>query len=408
MTRFSRYPLSLAAAGWLVAASGAQVQQSPVREQVAIQPQIEIAGTGVGTLDIGRLGAFGGRGLGSRSQINFSDSGLLLGAAQRLYRNAIGSFTIGGLTIDSSNRGFGAPQLFLHQAFLDFQELRFEGYVGRTNSPTAQLVTFPTIREDDFVDFTSVLNPFSNGANAEEHRYGNVAAVVLNQGLRSFENFHVQKLIDSAGIDQGQTAVNSAGFSYQFLGNPAIAPLQRYVNYGAGLEFRAVPATAGGASTVAYAGGVFNIRPSVTNRIDLRALAQVSFGNDTRILATPNDSYRADQQAIGVSLRQLYSPFGKPGYQIALTAGYKRYSRIPGAETYGAALSYIKSLGQGFDFVSQLSYQRRSGAFAAAFGGERDQTLLQVGLAFSFANTFNQTIGPRRSPTNLLHRYIPN
>ncbi|MBI1756448.1 MAG: hypothetical protein HYR64_04995 [Fimbriimonas ginsengisoli] len=398
--------IGILAASALTAAAGAQTQQSPVKD-VGIQTQIEIAGSGLSTLDIGRGGLFGGRGLGSRSQINFADSSLSLGAAQRLYRGGIGSFTFGGLTIDESNVGHG-KQFFMHQAFADFQELRYEAYLGRTNSPAAQIVAFPTIREDDLVDFTSVLDPFSDGANAEEHRYSNVAALVINRGLRQFLNVHAQHQIDSAGVGEGDTGLNSFGLSYQYEGNPALKTIERVPSFGAGFEHRAVKQSAGGASDVIYAGGILNLQPGLVNKLDLRFLGQATFGNDTAALSSLNDTYRADQQAIALSLRKLYSPFGHPASQWALTAGAKRYSKISDANSCGVALSYAKSLGQGFDFISQVGYEHRSEVMANAFEGRRDSAVFQIGLAFNFGSTFNQSVGPRRSPTNLLHQYIPN
>ena len=111
---------------------------------------------------------------------------------------------------------------------------------------------------------------------------------------------------------------------------------------------------------------------------------------------------------LAVSLRKLYSPFGKPASEFAITAGTKRYSKIGGANSFGLALTYAKSLGEGFDFLSQLGYEQRSNALAPAFNGERSSTTLQIGLVFNFASTLNQSVGPRRSPANLLHKYIPN
>jgi hypothetical protein len=393
-------------AGALASVAGAQTQQAPV-QQISLQPQIEIAGSGLATLDFGREGMFGGRGIGSRSQINFSDSSLSFGVAQRMYRGAIGSFTLGGLAIDEANSGHG-KQIFMHQAFADFQELRFEGYIGRTNTPTAQIVAFPTIREDDLVDYTSVLNPFSNGANAEEHRYSNVAGLVFNSDLHHFFNVHAQHQIDSAGVGQSDSGLNSVGISFQYEGNPALRTIDRFPSFGFGVESRAVNKSFGGTSNVFYGGGVLNLQPGLVDKLDLRLLGQVSFGNDTNSLTTLNDTYRADQESIALSLRKLYSPFGKPASQMALTTGFKRYSKVSNANSFGVALSYGKSLGQGFDFVSQVGYERRSSAMTTAFGGHSDAMVLQFGLSFNFGSTFNQSIGPRRSPTNLLHQYIPN
>lgn len=381
-------------------------QQSPVKEDVGVQPQIDIAGSGVATLDIGKRGMFGSRGLSSGSQINFSDSALLLGASQRLYRGALGSFTLGGLTTDQSNFGKGT-QAFLHQGFLDFQSERFETYLGRTNNPTTQLVNFPTIREDDLNPYTTVLNPFSNGENQEEHRYSNVASVVFNQKLRYFENVHVQHLIDSATGSSG-TGINSAGASIQYLAPPTVEPLTRVVSYGAGFEHRTIDREFGGNSDVIYAGGTFNLKPSMTNRVDLRLFGTYSFGNDTNTFNTITDTYRADSSSIAASIRLLQTPFGTPGQQLSLTAGYRNYRKVGSANSFGTALTYVRRLGPGFDAVAQVNYERRSDALAAMFGGQRDSTTLQLGLVFNFNSTFNQSVGPRRSPLNLLHKYIPN
>ena len=232
-----------------------QAQQVPIPEQPSVAPQIEIAGTGVGTLELGRSrNAVPGGGRASGSQVNISDSSLLLGAAERLYNGGIGSVTFGQLAYDQSNVGKGTP-LFLYQAYADYQTQALEAYIGRTDQPTAQVVTFPTIRGDDLVTFTNLLDPFSVGDNTEEHRYANVAAVTLNQNLTTFENFHVQHLIDS-GSSSSDTGLNSYGLSVQRLGLPGLDAIQKVISYGGGYEHRSVGRGDGGRSEALYAGGV--------------------------------------------------------------------------------------------------------------------------------------------------------
>ena len=196
---FSQWAALLGLASLGIAPAFGQAQQVPIPEQPSVAPQIEIAGTGIGTLDLGRSrNALPDGGRASGSQINISDSAISIGAAQRLYKGGIGSLNIGGLALDQTNVGRGT-QLFLHQAYVDYQTQNLESYLGRTDNPTAQIVTFPTLRGDDLITFTNLLDPFSSGENVEEHRYSNVGSVTLNQKLTTFENFHVQHLIDSAG-----------------------------------------------------------------------------------------------------------------------------------------------------------------------------------------------------------------
>lgn len=385
----------------------AQAQQAPVPEQPSTAPQLEIEGAGIATLDIGRdRTPLPGGGRASSSQVNLSDSALMLGAAQRLYRNGIGSVSFGGLTTDQTN---GSSQLFLHQAFLDFQARSLESYIGRTDTPTAQIVTFPTLRGDDLVTFTNLLNPFSNGRVLEEHRYADVAAITINQGLRTFENFHAQHLIDSSGAGGADgTGLNSYGFTFQYLNAPGLQAIQRIVSAGAGFEHRTVGRSLGGASDALFAGGVVNLYPSLTNRVDLRALVTRTFGNDLRGFSSIADTYRANATSVAASLRWLHSPFGVPGYQLALTGGFRTYDKVPGAGSYGLALTGVKRLGEGFDLVAQLLYQHRSTALAAAYGGARQEQAIQVGLVYNFDATFNKHVGPRRTLANLRHQYIPN
>lgn len=386
-----------------------QATQVPIPEEPSTQPQIEVAGDGIGTLDLGRSrnpAAGGGRESGS--QVNFADSSLLIGAAQRLYKGGIGSFTLGGLALDQSNTGKGTG-LFLHQAFVDYQARGTEAYVGRTDQPTAQIVTFPTLRGDDLITFTNLLDPFSSGENVEEHRYSNVAAVTLNQKLRHFENVHVQHLIDSATIAApGNTGLNSYGISYQYLGLPGLEAIEKVVSYGAGYEHRAIAQADGGSSDALYAGGVINIKPSLTNRVDLRILDNYTLGNDLRGFRDVTDSFRADSNAVTASLRYLHSPFGTPASQVSLTAAYKTYAKVPNASSYAVALTGVKRLGQGFDGVAQYLYQSRDAGLAAAYGGARTESTVQVGFIFNFDATFNRSVGPRRSLLNLQHQYIPN
>lgn len=386
-----------------------QAQQVPIPEQPSVSPQIEITGTGIGTLDLGRSrNALPDGGKASGSQINISDSALVVGAAQRLYKGGIGSFALGELALDQTNVGRGT-QLFLHQGYVDYQTQLLEAYLGRTDNPTAQIVTFPTLRGDDLITFTNLLDPFSSGENVEEHRYANVGAITLNQNLRTFENFHVQHLIDSASTSTpSNTGLNSYGVSIQYLGLPGLEAVEKIISYGAGFEHRAIARADGGRSDAVYAGGVINLKPSLVNLVDFRVLDNYTFGNDLSSFRNTTDTFRANSNSVTAAVRYLHSPFGKPAYQVSLTAGYKSYDKISNAGSVGIALTGVKRLGDGFDGVAQYVYQKRGDALANAYGGAREENSFQMGFILNFDTLFNRSVGPRRSLLNLQHQYIPN
>lgn len=399
--------LALAAALLPGVAQG-QAQQTPIPEQPSVAPQIELDGTGIGTLEYHspRFTLPGGA-RSSNSRINLSDSALLLGISERLAsRGGIGSFVV-GLTSTESNRAPSGTDAFLHQLYLNYQTNRLEAYIGRTDTGT-RLIDFPTVRGDDLNEFVNVLNPFSDGNNVQEHRYTNQATVVLHGNLRSSLNFHAQNLITSTSSSVGQGGINSFGLAYQYQELTALEALKKVPLWGAGYERRTLGAGEGSASNVVYGGLVYNIAPDPVDRVDLRFQDYYAFGNNTRAFATVTDTFRADGNTAALSLRYLHSPFGVPGYEVSLTAGYKTYDKVRAADTFGLALTGVKRLGSGFDLVFQYQYQNRQPAYATPYNGVRDEHSVQIGFVFNFNQTFNKHLGPRRSLLNLQHQYIPD
>lgn len=396
------------AAALLPGAAHGQAQQTPIPEMPSISPQIEFDGTGIGTLEYHspRIGLAGGQ-RSSNSRINLSDSALLVGIAERLARKGgIGSFVV-GLTSTESNRSPSGTDAFLHQLYLNVQTAKIEGTIGRTDIGT-RLVDFPTLRGDDLNEFVNVLDPFSDGNNVQEHRYSNQAAVVLHPSLRSSVNFHAQNLITSTASSVGQGGINSYGIAYQYQELAALENLKKVPLWGGGFERRSLGNGEGGASNVLYGGLVYNIAPDPIDRIDVRLQDYYAFGNDTRAFGSVTDTFRADGNTIAVGLRYLHSPFGVPGYQVSLTAGYKTYDKVRSGDTFGVALTGVKRLGSGFDVVVQYQYQNRQSAYANAYNGVKDEHSIQVGFIFNFNNTFNKHLGPRRSLLNLQHQYVPD
>jgi hypothetical protein len=340
------------------AALATQAQPVPVPEDPSVAPQIEISATGVGTAGYFRNTDF----TMGEGAVNFSDSALQIGAAQKLYNGgAVGSFGLGWLTTDQTNKGAGqGVGYFSNQTFIDLQSESLEMLIGRTDNPTSHLVDFPTLREDDLITLTNPLNPFSNGENVEEHRYANTASVTYNQKLKFFENVHAQQLINSAAIGS-RNGLNSAGATFQYLGAAGMEAFDRIPSWGIGIEHIAITNNSAGGLNQIYAGGIINLNESVIHRVDLRIQDIVSVGSDLRALQSPADSYQADSNALAMSLRYLNSPFGRPGYQIALTGGYKNYFKVDDARSIGVALTGVKRMGQGFDLVAQYKVSGETG-----------------------------------------------
>ncbi len=388
------------------ASAYAQVQHTPVPEQPSLAPQLEIDGSGIATLE-GRFPEHNAPGGGkiSTGRINFSDSSLVIGASQRLYRGGgIGSLVLGVTTSDNSLNSSGTG-LFLHQAYLDYATTPFEAVIGRTDVPT-QLITFPTLRGDDLVEFTGLLNPFSSGGNVQEHRYSNQVALTFNKNLRYFLNLHAQHLVDTAGSNGDQTGINSYGATLSYEGAPVLAAMERVPQWGLGAEEQDIAGANGGANTALFGGFVLNLKSDPIDRFDLRFQDTFTTGNSLRTFGSVEDTYRAAANSAAMSLRYLHSPFGRPAYQVALTLGIRTYQNVPNSSTFAIALTGVKRLGEGFDLIAQYTYQHWASAGAAVYGGP-DNNTIQLGFAYNFTDTFNQHIAPRRSLLSLQHQYIP-
>lgn len=383
-----------------------QAQPVPVPGDQSLTPQLEISGVGVATLSGSHLRSAGSN--SSSAAINFSDSGLFIGAAQRLGDQlTIGSAGLGWLTIEDTNKGL-STQLFLNQGFLDYQSERFEALIGRSDNPTAHLVDFPTIRGDDMITLLNPLNPYSNGENPEEHRYSNVASLTVNQALRYFESIHVQHLINSARIGS-DTGINSFGAEFQYLCPPSLEAFETFPSFGFGFEHFTLPTATSSGLHELYAGGSLNLNSSVTRRLELSLQDIAGFGSGLKIFKQVNDSYQANSNVIAASIRYLSNPFGKFGYQLSLTGAYKNYFDVDQANSFGALLTGVKRLGEGFALTAQYQSQIRNAALAAVqSSSNRFEQTLELGFVFSFDSVINQQLTPRRTLLNMQNRFITN
>lgn len=403
---FSLFNLGFLAAGGQVALAQST---SPQLQQPMARPQIDIAGNAIGTFDFGQKNAFGSGGFANgSSQINFSDSALVFGASQSLFHKGVGSFSLGALTLDQANSSGSGLQAMIHQAVLDYQTKMLEGFIGRTNVPSAKLIDFPVLREDDLQQFTSLLNPFADGNNPEEHRYANLIGVNISHNLQDGVTAYAQHYLDSADLNGvNNSSVNSYGVQFKHETPTGLEGLKQLVSYGAGYEYRDIPSNFGGGQSAVYAGAVVNVIPSLTHRLDFRVFGGATFGNNTSTAAVANDVYRSDARFVGASLRLLQSPFGMAKTQFSITGGYRSYPKLNNGQEWGLAFTVAQELGTGFDAVAQIGTVRRSNSLVGAFGSSSN-TVFQLGFNFQFGTTFNPQVGTRRSPSNLIHQYIPN
>jgi len=146
-----------------------------------VSPEFQLASKGVMSFNVDYLSN------NSASAINdFSDSGLMIGFRQKLYSNYRGQMVIGFQFPDADS---DLGQIFFSQMFLKIESKSNILKMGRSRVKSA-LIDFPTLRDDDAIPFTDVLNPFSTGENSEDNQYGNVSEVARLFGQRTWFRIH--------------------------------------------------------------------------------------------------------------------------------------------------------------------------------------------------------------------------
>ena len=92
-------------------------------------------------------------------------------------------------------------------------------------------------------------------------------------------------------------------------------------------------------------------------------------------------------------------------WQAALTAAHQNFPDEDDASQLSIAPSFAYRLGFGVDIVGQYMFTYRDDGLARATGFDTEHTF-QVGLSFSFEQTFNDTVGDVRSLLNLEHGFV--
>lgn len=121
--------------------------------------------------------------------------------------------------------------------------------------------------------------------------------------------------------------------------------------------------------------------------------------SDTPVVAT--NLAASESTSMVVSLRFTGRPKLLTRYQAGLTFAYKDFADINDGDHWSVVSNAFYRLGQGVDLLAQVKYTDYNDGL-----GGGDDTIVQIGMAFSFDAMFNDSIGERDSILNLEHGYI--
>ncbi len=327
-------------------------------------------------------------------EINIDDSALLLRFDKRLYGGGVA-----GAVLGFREEGDGVQ---FDQANAFFWNQDFEIDLGRTRLRNT-LIEFPTLRDEDLITYTHVGNTQSN--SELDQIYGKQISFDWfvdrkNQSLGIWAGSRTEQpgISDRSGFD-------SYGVGYVFQLPEDFRYVKRLRHAGIMIDRQKVSVTGNDQWLNALIFGVefnLNINPLENWSVGVQAIANngVAAGSLVGANAVSNRA-RAKSNAIVTSLRYTARPKLLTRWQAALNLGYKDYSDVNNASQWTLVPSFVYVLGQGVDLISQISYTD----FDTNLGNGSD-TMLQVGLSFSFNARFNDNIGERKSILNLEHGYI--
>ena len=343
---------------------------------------------------------------GDQVLTDFSDSYLMLGISQKLYRGWRGQMAI-GFTFPDVNSGLG--QVFYNQVMLKVENQRNIFKLGRSVSQTT-LTNFSTFRDDDAIQYNYVLNPFSNGINTQDNQYANVLEYTRIVGQKLYLSFHGENYLDFQ--TPSQLSINGLGGSVVYR-VPASQVWNRNVLQELGVSlnnFINTPVYRNDSEkktlTNLIGAATFNIKPDPVHFIDLKTQVIQNYGFDQISDITDYSSYtRTKSTAYFGMLRYLNRRLERPRYQLSAGVGYKNFPRVGNNSNQKLLIANaFYRIGNGFDLLLQYRYNQNSGELVPLLG--RSQQRFQLGVTYTFSKVFNNQFDDRNSILNLEHGYI--
>ena len=371
-----------------------------------VSPEIQLGARGIVSLNINNSSDSD-----SETAGDFSDTSLLVGFRQKLYSNYRGQFVI-GFQLPDRDSNLDSP--FFHQVFFKIENSKNIFRFGRTRLNSA-LIEFPTLRDDDAIHFTDVLNPFITGSNPEENQFGELleAARVFNQRYRiNLYGGHVKEDTEITGDSEEDLRFNNLGIILQYR-VPETQRWNREILNQIGIGFNTFFTDRSGHSgfdenvkNITFS-TILNVYPDPVHFWDVRHQTIYNPGfSEIDQLSNYTSMTKAESISFITSLRYLYRKLESPTFQASLSYGYKDFADLSDStDQHQFVAAGFYRIGANFDAGLQLQYLKNNGDLKNLFA--EDETRIQFALVYSVDQLWNSQFDDSESLLNLEHGYIP-
>ncbi len=365
-----------------------------------VPPEINLGGRALATLNGHQRDAIDGD--DADSELDTSDSTLLFGFSKYLFGDQGYGFGVVGLKKPEPSAALEGD-VFFHEVHVGIGGPRYEVKLGRSRLRNT-LLSFPTVREDDLLDFTHVGNASSSADTELYEIFGNTAEVAWlpTRRVRMHAAVTGRTETDAAGVVTKEGNFNGANVGLSWGLPPAI-------KFDRGLRFAGLTVDAQEAEGLdnerlhaVIAGFIYNLNsnPEADWVWDTQLIANE--GVTVGALDSELARRRAESRAAVTAVRFNKRPYLQTRWQAALTAAWREYPGFNDASSYAIAPSFVYRLGSAVDWVTQYVYTHYRGDLAQAVGMDAEHALY-TGLSFGFTHTFNESVGERESILSIEH-----
>jgi len=301
-------------------------------------------------------------------------------------------------------------------AFFGGPRYRFQfGQMALRNT----LVRFPTIRDDDLLPYTHVLNGSLGLAGSEGHLYGE--AVVLDYYFRpapwrlalwSQERAQTERDAASGDYVAAESArTNSAGLLLAYDVPEATRYEHRLRRLGVLVDGQRLERRDGETATqqAVVVGGVVGLNDYPEFPWELAFQVMQTGGLADRDasgapLAAQSEDELAREAATAAVLGLHYAHRTnlQTRWRAGLTLAQKSFPDLDRASQWSVVPSFFKRVGNGVDLVAQAAYTAYAEGLSAILGRERTLAV-QVGLTLELEGSFNDTVVDPGSILELEH-----
>ncbi len=373
-----------------------------------VRPRITLGGRGLVSLNTDVTSTGGNR---EAELVNdFSDTYFLLRLDRKLYGVNRGQVmgTVLGFTFPDADSRLG--QIYFDQAHVFWWSQGWELVVGRSRLENFVL-EFPTLRDDDLVDYAYVLNAFTDAPATEYHLYGNVARLTFFQGqARWTQRVQLSNLTvtDNTGNALDRFGVQMASVEAAYRLPEPVRFTGRIRKIGIRYDVQQLDDRNNTLLHAVTAGLDLNLTQDPLANWELRVQGSYTPGVDalrSSALQRPRDLARARSYAAVASLSFLRSPYQVPRFFAALTGAYRAFPD-QGENRAKVVAGVFYQVGAGMDVGIQYEYERVSPGLQSITGFEENHALKLL-LSFEYETMFNDYFMDRETILNLEHGFAP-